>query len=237
MLLTPCYYMSTGFNYLSAIQSEIEKICRAGITVELGFSIGDAVQKQRNSLSTRFMKSRCEAMLMVDSDMSFRAEDVIRDIKYAKPVMGCNYPTRRLDWKRMRGNSIEEVKNSVHVGITIGYNNEETKKLLMAQATGKPVPKNPIKVAYIGGGYMLIQRRVFKRIIRAKLVPKAKDGGWQFFAFTAQKTGEQRGEDYSFCDLVRKVGLDVWLDPQARCTHMGMYLFDGVPMLAGMVPE
>lgn len=236
-LATPCYYQSVGFNYMSSIQSEIPKLCEAGISVTIQYSIGDAVQKQRNTLAMQFLKSGCDLMLMVDSDMGFRAEDIIRDIKYGKPVMGCNYPTRRLRWEAMAGNSIEQVKNSMHVGITIGYRNNQTMKLNMALASGTNHPFKPLKVAYIGGGYMLIQRRVLTRIANRKLVPARKGGGWQFFAFTAQETGEQRGEDYSFCDLARKVGFDVWLDPQARCSHLGMYLFDGVPTFAGVVPE
>jgi GT2 family glycosyltransferase len=71
--------------------------------------------------------------------------------------------------------------------------------------------KHPIKVDYIGFGWVLIKKGVFENIEYPWFAPKIVNLG----------SGIQDvcSEDVSFCHDVKKAGFDIWLDPTCRVGH------------------
>ncbi len=71
--------------------------------------------------------------------------------------------------------------------------------------------KDPIKVDYIGFGWVLIKRGVFEKLEYPWFAPKLIDigGGIQ----------DVCSEDVSFCHDAKAAGFDIWLDPKCRVGH------------------
>jgi hypothetical protein len=112
----------------------------------------------------------------------------------------------------------------------------------------------PLKVLEIGTGYMLIKREVFTKFRDAYPEKRYKpdhagqanfDGSRYIYAYfdcvidrkrtiTYQGIEKEVGgsdrylsEDYTFCQLLRNVGTDIWLCPWMKTTHSGSYGFVG----------
>lgn len=73
------------------------------------------------------------------------------------------------------------------------------------------LPKERTKVK--GGGFAcaLVKTTVFTMM----------DNPW--FQYVTNADGSTFGEDYYFCQNVRFMGFDVWMDPRVRCGHLARY--------------
>jgi hypothetical protein len=97
------------------------------------------------------------------------------------------------------------------------------------------VGDKPVPVATIGTGLMLISRQCLLRLIEQANLPTIAQhvmtdltGGkiYEFFK-TLIVNGQQMGEDYYFCNLVRRHGGEVLGCPWITVTHNGRYSFIG----------
>lgn len=97
-----------------------------------------------------------------------------------------------------------------------------------------------------GSGLMRIKRETFNKVMetfpnRWAYQLAGESGGrkpvYMFFQAEPDYTVEGQdlpdyiSEDYSFCRLVRKAGMHVWVAPWCQTTHAGTYLFQGNPQL------
>lgn len=95
-----------------------------------------------------------------------------------------------------------------------------------------------------GSGLMRVKRETFNKVVEA--FPQrwayqltGESGGrkpiYMFFqaepdyTIPGQDLPDYISEDYSFCRLVRKAGMKVWVAPWCKTTHAGTYLFKGDP--------
>jgi hypothetical protein len=196
----------------------------AQVPVLLKYSIGDAVNRQRNILAEAFLQSDCTHLLFVDSDTGFRGEDVLRWLAADKPVTVCNYPQRYYRWDQLPSLlASAPAAGELRDGLLMGS------VCLWPNTPAEVSPANPfLPVAYGGTGMMLVRRDVFTAIADQGLVERLRVG-WRFFRFTVTPEGDDRGEDYSFCDLVHAAGFAVYCDLTARANHSGLHLFEGAP--------
>ena len=74
------------------------------------------------------------------------------------------------------------------------------------------IPESITKVFMVGTGFMLIDLKVFE-----KITPP-----WFFFGVVNNK---MLGEDTFFCYQAKKAGIDVWLDPNIKLSHIGDYAY------------
>ena len=76
------------------------------------------------------------------------------------------------------------------------------------------------KVAAVGFGFLAVKQGVFENLSRP----------WFQTAYVKQPLGPNGedidfpllGEDYSWCERVRRLGYDIWVDPTVRVTHHKM---------------
>lgn len=235
-IATPMYGgMCAGFYTQSIIQ--LLTTCQAnGVDAEFSFMFNESlITRARNSLTHTFLKTDCSHLMFIDSDIKFRAEDVIHMIRADKDILCGIYPKKEINWHSVkaamdRGVPFDQLKS--HTGSfvvnLVNYVGEVT------------VPVNvPVEIFNGGTGFMLIKREVFGKL--GESVPSYSNdvvdlGGKmqqsepikEFFT-TSIEPGTNRllSEDYHFCRIWRESGGQVFAAPWCQLAHIGTYTFEG----------
>ena len=87
--------------------------------------------------------------------------------------------------------------------------------------TGLPIddlPNNPFKTKFIGCGIMLVKMEVFDNL------------PWPYWKDIFMPGRKLVGEDLYFCQLLRKKGYDIWVDPKIKCNHFRTVDLLGIAM-------
>jgi len=235
-IATPMYGgMCAGFYTQSIIQ--LLTTCQAnGVDADFSFMFNESlITRARNSLTHTFLKTDCSHLMFIDSDIKFRAEDVIHMIRADKDILCGIYPKKEINWHSVkaamdRGVPFDQLKS--HTGSfvvnLVNYVGEVT----------VPVGE-PVEIFNGGTGFMLIKRSVFDKL--GESVPSYSNdvvdlGGKmqqsepikEFFT-TSIEPGTNRllSEDYHFCRIWRESGGQVFAAPWCQLAHIGTYAFEG----------
>lgn len=235
-IATPMYGgMCAGFYTQSIIQ--LLTTCQAnGVDAEFSFMFNESlITRARNSLVHTFLKTDCSHLMFIDSDIKFRAADVIHMIRAEKDILCGIYPKKEINWHTVkaafdRGVSIEDMK----------FNTGSFVVNLVNYAGEVTVPMHePVEIFNGGTGFMLIKRDVFNKL--GESVPSYSNdvvdlGGKmkqsepikEFFT-TSIEPGTNRllSEDYHFCRIWRESGGQVHAAPWCQLAHIGTYTFEG----------
>ena len=235
-IATPMYGgMCAGFYTQSIIQ--LLTTCQAnGVDADFSFMFNESlITRARNSLTHSFLKTDCSHLMFIDSDIKFRAEDVIYMIRADKDILCGIYPKKEINWHSVkaamdRGVPFDQLKS--HTGSFVVN--------LVNYAGEVTVPVNvPVEIFNGGTGFMLIKREVFGKL--GESVPSYSNdvvdlGGKmqqsepikEFFT-TSIEPGTNRllSEDYHFCRIWRESGGQVHAAPWCQLSHIGTYAFEG----------
>ena len=235
-IATPMYGgMCAGFYTQSIIQ--LLTTCQAnGVDADFSFMFNESlITRARNSLTHTFLKTDCSHLMFIDSDIKFRAEDVIHMIRADKDILCGIYPKKEINWHSVkaamdRGVPFDQLKS--HTGSFVVN--------LVNYAGEVTVPVNvPVEIFNGGTGFMLIKRSVFDKL--GESVPSYSNdvvdlGGKmqhsepikEFFT-TSIEPGTNRllSEDYHFCRIWRESGGQVFAAPWCQLSHIGTYAFEG----------
>jgi hypothetical protein len=157
-------------------------------------------------------------------------------------MVGGPYPKKSINW----GNVAQAVKNKTDIspGELDG---------LVGEFVFNPVAgtkqfsiTEPLEVMEIGTGFMMIKREVFKKFEEAypeyrykpdHVGQKHFDGSRYIHAYfdtiidrgpNAPGSSERYlSEDYFFCQMCRKIGIQIWLCPWMKTQHVGTFAFTG----------
>jgi len=227
--------MCAGYYTQSIIQ--LMTTCQAnGVDVHFSFMFNESlITRARNSLALTFLKTECTHLMFIDSDIRFRAEDVIHMIRADKDVLCGIYPKKEINWFTVkaamdRGVPFDQLKS--HTGSfvvnLVDYAGEVTVPMGM-----------PVEIFNGGTGFMLIKREVFEKM--GEVVPsysndvidlsgmmKQSEPIKEFFT-TSIEPGTNRllSEDYHFCRTWREMGGKVYAAPWCQLAHIGTYAFEG----------
>ena len=227
--------MCAGYYTQSIIQ--LFTTCQAnGVDVHFSFMFNESlITRARNSLALTFLKTECTHLMFIDSDIRFRAEDVIHMIRADKDVLCGIYPKKEINWFTVkaamdRGVPFDQLK--IHTGSfvvnLVDYAGEVTVPMGM-----------PVEIFNGGTGFMLIKREVFEKM--GEVVPsysndvidlsgmmKQSEPIKEFFT-TSIEPGTNRllSEDYHFCRTWREMGGKVYAAPWCQLAHIGTYAFEG----------
>jgi hypothetical protein len=169
----------------------------------------------RNTIVHKFLNNTNSSHLFfIDSDISFKTEDVIRMLNYDKDIILGSYPLKDINFKNIIGkkDNLEHYSGVYNVTPINSVNKIE-----------------PFQVKWGGCGFMLINRKVFKRMMsKADYYIFNKEKVYKFF--NSGKTKENNNflsEDFNFCYNFRNLGGKIFLDPLCKLTHFGSYEFSG----------
>ena len=250
---TPCYGgMMHGMTAKSFL--DLQACCaQYGIEVKFSFIFNESlITRARNYLVDEFLRSECTHLLFIDSDIHFDPRDIIALIALKKDIIGGPYPKKSIKWSAI----IDALKKNPNI------TPQELEKV-SGDFVFNPVPGTqkfsigePIPVLEIGTGFMLIIRDVFNKMKAAFPTIEYKpdhvgqanfDGTRMIHAYfdTIIDTKESMigggsmrylSEDYTFCQLWRKIGGEIWLCPWMKTHHIGTYAFTGdMPAVANYV--
>jgi hypothetical protein len=163
----------------------------------------------RSQAAMLFLNSAATDLVMCDWDMVFPAEALARLISHPVDVVGCDYPRRR-----------EPICYS-------------TRFLRNGKGWDLSVDDNGlIKVEAVPSGLLRISRHAITQVVEAypdlyyidELMPGHK--GCALFSNLIENS-RSWGEDISFCRRWRKIGGEVYLDPEIQVSHWGQKQFQG----------
>lgn len=228
---TPMYGgMASGIYTKSLLESFIY-LSQKGYTVKYADLYNESlITRARNTLTHLFLRSNCDYLLFVDADQSFLGEDIERMINHKKEIIAAAVPMKNINWDNIKQAVQDGKENFYEYGGSFNINSFED------NPTG--TLSEPLEVKYVGTGMMLIHKDVFEKI--SSLVDEYSydshsSGQIKYgelvkeFWKTSIDPSDNRllSEDFNFCKMLRDKGGKVFIDVQARVSHLGAYLFNG----------
>lgn len=206
----PAYDFKVSVRLAISLAEFVLKAQQHGISVQISNVSGcSVVSRVRNIIANQFLESDAEHLLMVDSDINFNADDVIRLLAWnqTKPIVA---------------------------GIGVARKTEKVFFSMLDQDEDGNVMMDKmglVRAKRVGTGFIMIRRDVF-------LALQDKHPEWKYFDQNSQKTLQSFfdfkstpegyiGEDYMFCDRAREAGFTVWIDPSIKLGHMGVHEYEG----------
>ena len=147
-------------------------------------------------------------MMWIDSDIRFNNEMFQKLFDMNKPIAS--------GWYAQPGGA---VSGGMYTPVVQSMDDEYFKKHGTYQflTTEDMAEKtDPIKVDYIGFGWVLIKRGVFEKLEYPWFAPK--------LMYIDENVQDVCSEDVSFCHDAKDVGFDIWMDPTCRVGHEKMVI-------------
>lgn len=177
----------------------VRSALQAKIVDAVGFKLGDSlVSRARNNLTHEFLKSNCDYMLQIDSDIVFKHSDIEKIKSHDVAVVGGIYPIKE----------------------------KETRWCLNLFPSTVKSNSDLIAVSETGTGFLLVRRDVFESIRedhpeRSYKCDMDKDTKYDFWR-VGVKNGRYLSEDWWFCQDARDAGYDVFVDTKITLGHIGL---------------
>ena len=242
-LCTPCYGGMVAAEYMRSVCQLTNSFTERGIKFELRTLSNDSlVTRARACLVATFLADpEATHLFFIDADISFNAKSVYRLLAADKEVVGGAYPMKSVNWAAVKevlkenpDASEEELVNK-SASYVINVHSSEND----ITTTGK-VEDGFAKVANIGTGFLMIQRQVFDKMIKAypdsnyrNDIPsfRGRDESKHMYTFfdTWCHPDSKRylSEDYAFCQKWIDIGGIVWADLMCPLHHRGNFVFKG----------
>jgi hypothetical protein len=256
MVATPCYGGQTTALYTQSMLKLQSECARYKIEmVLLAITNESLITRARNDLVYHFLKHKdargvFEYIMLIDADIQFEADHVIRLIVHNKDIVTGAYPMKLINYNNIENKALPVttlVKLTTEYAINPKFTEEEAER---ARNSDQPeritlqVKNGLIEVLDAGTGFMLIKRGVLEQMITA--FPEIKyvrdmtslnaDGSidrttdTQYALFDGSIDEESRrylSEDYTFCRRWQKIGGRIWTDPEIVLNHVGTHVFRG----------
>ena len=177
----------------------------AGHTVMPLYNSDLYIDRSRNLCVDMFMKSNCDEMVFIDSDMEFDNDAILKLIKHDKDIVAGAYRYKK-----------DEIEFTVRLDFSRNNNckDEETGLVYVDRAPT---------------GLMRIQRRVFDRM-RGHYSMVADERGIYSYFDTGMRFPDENnwyGEDSYFCKRFIEMGGIIMCDPTINFTHIGTKEYKG----------
>lgn len=224
MIATPSHDGNVAINYATGLTDCALHMAQHGIYFEMARVVGSSlIPHARNSLVDMFLKSKCQRLLMVDSDQGFDKNAMFSLLQSPRKIIAGITPHKRFPINL----NFEPLPEDQHFFKSMSNKGfDEFKEFAKAKAD----PLGVIEVNRVGTGFIMIDRSVFE--IMAPHVeeyeafddrPEHKHK--QYFWMGGEKGGRFRGEDWYFTELAKKLKIPVFINANAIVTHQGSFTF------------
>lgn len=212
-IATPFYSVTAFAPYIVSLLDSVRALDEIGIEWEYWQVCGDSyVDRAKNSLIHRFLKSDCTHIFMVDSDESWDYVGFARIVKAA--IKGCEvvgglYPCKN-NWEFYGG-----VPRYNEDGFLIGHE-EEGMRL--------------IEMDCIPGGFLIYSREAFERArpnLNSYIAPETGESILEAFRCNIEAGGGRIGEDIYFQRRYQEMGGKVFCEPDVSIQHFGVKAWEG----------
>jgi hypothetical protein len=206
----------------------------AGFDVTLALLGYDSlIPRARSTLVGTFLDNPASThLLFIDADIGFEPEQVHRLLSFDKDFTAAAYPLKALDWQSLPEHVTRDGEPLEQAGL----------RYVGKLCTGPElrIDGSFATAVHAGGGFQLIRRSVFERLIEAHPEKRytnalvfAQDGRNKvpyyalFDSMIDGQTDTYLSEDYAFCQRWRDIGGEIWVDLESRLTHVGGHDFHG----------
>lgn len=198
--------------------THVEPACERGLreAEAAGFEVrrvaaSAAVDRARCDAATAALGDGADAILWIDSDISFTVDEVRRLVAHERPVVGGLYPKKGI------------ADFAVHLA-------RGTRELGVGDAGGL------VEVRYVGAGFLFTRRDVYDDVRRTFGLPvcNTRFGHPTVPYFLPMVVTDEDGppgsywylgEDYAFCERARQAGHAIVVDTTLRLGHVGKYTY------------
>lgn len=170
--------------------------------LNLAYCSGTYVHTARQELAEIALKYDTDFVLWLDSDMRFPKDALARLLMHNEDVVGINYSTRGVPPQFV---AIADSANGVRL-------------VTAPESTGLE------QTEAIGFGCVLMRAAVLRRL--ADHHDTKEKGPWFFYRWR-EDTQTMVGEDVYFAELLKEVGVDIYVDHDLSkaCAHIGSFEF------------
>ena len=209
---------------------QLQQACQAsGVNLSVDLIGNESlVQRARNVLVERFMRSDADKIFFVDSDITFNPEDFLRIARNPKDVVTGAYAKKDVRWDDVERGVLEGRSEPVH-SLGLNYNVNITQNT-------KACEDGTFEVLDAATGFMCLSRGVIKRLCDSfhdellvnNDLPHVGDDSQHIKQYVAildcmidPDTKRYLSEDYALCRRLQQIGEKVWLDFQTTLSHEG----------------
>lgn len=234
MIATPAYGGQVTTVYANSLL-KLQAACRAqSIDLEWLMLNGDAlITRARADLMAHFLdRPHATHLLFIDADIGFEPEQVFRLLAFDADIAAGVYPTKRIDWERVREAMAGRLPNPGSAALNYVFDVEDPARIVARNGFAR--------VRYAGTGFLMIRRGALLSLCAAhpelryrstnNLSDPLQDSPHRFALFDCMidpVSGVYLSEDYAFCRRWLDLGGEIWVDVESKLTHVGPYAFVG----------
>ena len=240
-IATPMYGGRAHARYCRSLLSLTDRLANEGIDTTLDVVGNESlIQRARNLMADRFLRSQATHLLFIDSDLAFEPEAVLRLLRSGLALVGGAYPKKFYNWSKigacLDGRAGEDVRTA-----GLDYNVNLDPSVMGVQNGFAPVLDTAT-------GFLMISREVLEAVHRAhpelECVNDITDqtGRVQRQTYRAvfecmidPSTRRYLSEDFSFLRRAQALGFTAHCDLLSRLTHIGTLELAVDPPISNMV--
>ena len=227
MLVTPSLDGRVSVELVQSLMALKNALYMQRVHLRSTFMTGNSILfNARNQLMDDFLKSDADVALLVDSDISFRPEDVVNALPHLdNGIIGFPCSKKFPKWER----AVEFVRDypdapAESIVALLGDANFSITSDIV-----RPDDNGLVKVDWIGTGMMLVSRGALDTINKTDVRKYYCTAGrkvTEFFKYEwDDQEGGYSGEDVSFCNLARSCGVPLRMKIDAATLHTGFVNF------------
>lgn len=231
---TPAYGCLVHTAYAAALL-QLQGLCiQRGVDISIDLMGNESlVQRGRNILQARFLKSPATHLLFIDADIAFSPSAVLdRLLKADKDIITGVYAKKSIDWGRVKSRMSSEDRGDEPVqALGLDYN-------INVMPGENPVVDGVVPVLDSATGFMLIKRKVIEdmwaEFADALWCKNDIQGSTNVDAYCAvfdcmidPETRRYLSEDYAFCRRWQQMGGTIHADISFPLAHIGSHTFSG----------
>lgn len=206
IIATPCAYGQMAMEYVSSLVETIRLTESLGISIYPLFIGNDAlIQRCRNDLVKMAYESKVDAMVFIDADMEWNPQWVIDLVNRDEDVVG-GTARKKTDDAELYACKI--LDTTIH-------------------------DNGLIKCAGIGTGFLKLSAKAISALWEVSEAYNTKRGECRMVFEVRVVDADLWSEDIFMCTKLSQAGLDVWVDPNMTCNHIGTKKYQG--NLAGFI--
>jgi len=235
-IATPCYGGQCNAMFMTSLLGLQSVLGQAGHQAMVSVLVNESlITRGRNALVNQYMKTDCDYLFFIDSDIQFYADQVIPMLDADKDIICGIYPKKEINWQMVE----KGVKNGEDANNLKHYTGSWVLNLV-DYVNSVTVPVNePLEIWAGGTGFMLIKRKVFEElkdktpsyindVVNLSEPNAPRERITQYFTESIEPETERLlSEDYHFCRQWRLQGGKIYAAPWVHLSHHGTYAFDG----------
>lgn len=227
LISTPVFGGKVEIQYLASVMAMIPFLIQNNIHFEIMCEARNLIHQARNRAAEHALRNGFDKLLFIDSDITFKGNDILLLLASEKRVVGGLYPLKNFPIKLNF-----TPKQGVYNGAE-SFNLHDYIKDFSDPKTGE------VEVFMLPTGFMCIDVNIFRDLDpfvdqyhhRDPLLGKTEYEK-MYFPFKIADDGFLYTEDWSFCDLVRnKLKETIYWNTKVIVDHVGMHTYSATTPL------